>query len=1020
MKNDFFHNLMTSDLKHFLRKFFLLIIGLQWYMVSIADHHTMFAGYSQWNKLNDSIIKFQFTFFDDSEDSSLNTYTTRVAIISPYGSKFNLHPDTVYKFMRNTFSNVDEYPVHFLKSNYHSRATFDFTINLKDTFYAGLKLEISDSFMAVFYRTDEVRLVMSSNQNTLKSGTGRYILKCKVYPKNKNLASLQNQSPTFNKIGFNSSYINTADGFCFNPGALESDGDSIIFYLAPIDHYVFIPNFDTLDPTVFNNFNDNWQSPFSYKMPVSSKCGIPGIYTCTPYPNNKPPIGFYMNPRTGEVLFESVRDEHAPFHIVCKEFRKFNGKYELIGLNEMYFEFKSGFYSSRNTKIHADQFEHFICPGDSLIIPIHTSVSSSNDSSTIFWDENLLQLGGQFQIRFPPVRLKGAHFSWKPDSVHLRIEPYRFTVYSHVGAIPNYPIHARTFLIYVRPKPVVYSSFEVKTCGQISTVIDSTNELPGKWSFQWQILDSIRNVVVSESSKNSNFILPYPGSFTIRLLASNSYSNCPFIQEDSIRVEPFTTFDIPDTSFCSIEKVRITPNNLRGQPPLKYFWKTSFRTDTSDYLIFDNLKDSFVYLTVTDSNNCKYTDSLIPEIRKTPYFEFPFEGIQACIGDTITLKVPSPLMNFPRKWNNETIDSILKIHSPESYSLTVMDTINNCVHADTVTAFFREIPKAQFAFEEVCNPASMKFTYNGTRPEGNAYNITWRIADTLLQGDSIRYTPKGAEWVPLTVIANSFTGCVDTFTSNIPTGRYIKTSFNGQNVCQGDSVHFTNQSQYTLEPNWTWKLGDGNFAFTRNLKYAYSYQNESKTYLVSLKAYNDFCSDSVTEALSLFSNPLSDFYFSSMGKTYQFFAYDSSDDLRYQWLFGDGNSSSVRNPTHQYLSDNGSYTVCLEIINADGCSTKSCQEIQISAGVNDPQKAFSVFPNPTKQIIQVFPLGFDQAAIVEIYTSNGIFLSRLENISQNSHSYALPVLSSGVYYLKIISDDSSILLNHFKLIVVQD
>lgn len=49
------------------------------------------------------------------------------------------------------------------------------------------------------------------------------------------------------------------------------------------------------------------------------------------------------------------------------------------------------------------------------------------------------------------------------------------------------------------------------------------------------------------------------------------------------------------------------------------------------------------------------------------------------------------------------------------------------------------------------------------------------------------------------------------------------------------------------------------------------------------------------------------------------------------WTFGDGQSSTEQNPTHNYL-DNGTYTVCLKVISTDGtecCVDEQCHEIDV-------------------------------------------------------------------------------------------
>ncbi len=48
----------------------------------------------------------------------------------------------------------------------------------------------------------------------------------------------------------------------------------------------------------------------------------------------------------------------------------------------------------------------------------------------------------------------------------------------------------------------------------------------------------------------------------------------------------------------------------------------------------------------------------------------------------------------------------------------------------------------------------------------------------------------------------------------------------------------------------------------------------------------------------------------------------------YEWDFGDGNTSSERDPVHDYVFKDSEYTVCLTTTSPDGCRNTLCQTIQ--------------------------------------------------------------------------------------------
>jgi PKD repeat protein len=65
------------------------------------------------------------------------------------------------------------------------------------------------------------------------------------------------------------------------------------------------------------------------------------------------------------------------------------------------------------------------------------------------------------------------------------------------------------------------------------------------------------------------------------------------------------------------------------------------------------------------------------------------------------------------------------------------------------------------------------------------------------------------------------------------------------------------------------------------------------------------------------------------------------------WDFGDGNTSTLQFPTHQYAAP-GMYTVCLYTLNSCGRPDSLCQTISVPVGIDDPNlQEFDLYPNPS-------------------------------------------------------------------------
>jgi PKD repeat protein len=146
--------------------------------------------------------------------------------------------------------------------------------------------------------------------------------------------------------------------------------------------------------------------------------------------------------------------------------------------------------------------------------------------------------------------------------------------------------------------------------------------------------------------------------------------------------------------------------------------------------------------------------------------------------------------------------------------------------------------------------------------------------------------------------------------------------------------------------SWIWDFGDGNTSTMQNPNHTYAV---SGNYTVCLTITTSCGSDSscmtvnvvgCPDPVAVFSNTINNLIVSFTDNS-------TTDNAISSWLwdFGDGNTSTMQNPTHTYIAD-GSYTVCLTV--TDACGTDStCTNITVSAGgaCPDPVASFSSMDN---------------------------------------------------------------------------
>ena len=128
------------------------------------------------------------------------------------------------------------------------------------------------------------------------------------------------------------------------------------------------------------------------------------------------------------------------------------------------------------------------------------------------------------------------------------------------------------------------------------------------------------------------------------------------------------------------------------------------------------------------------------------------------------------------------------------------------------------------------------------------------------------------------------------------------------------TVDFTDLS--TNNPtSWTWAFGDGGTSTAQNPSHTYAVG----TYTVALMATNARGSDTETKVNYITVTPpavpIAEFAGSptsgTVPLTVSFTDLSSNSPTAWTWSFGDGDSSSVRNPDHTYHAA-GTYTVTLE------------------------------------------------------------------------------------------------------------
>jgi len=275
-------------------------------------------------------------------------------------------------------------------------------------------------------------------------------------------------------------------------------------------------------------------------------------------------------------------------------------------------------------------------------------------------------------------------------------------------------------------------------------------------------------------------------------------------------------------------------------------------------------------------------------------------------------------------------------------------TMNGCSNTDEVMLIVNPEPIAGFnANQTACTNEAMLFTDTSVTPNGVITEWQWDMGDgtvyTINNPNDRNITHQFATpnqfLVSLTI--TDAAGCTDTHTQTVVVQPGPVAMFTYSASCTGQPVIFTDLSI----PNggsdivsWTWDFGDipsGNNNTSNLQNPAHTFVGEMPVggYTVSLTVTNATgCAASISQQVFVDETPFVEIISSENEICLTesiLFSGVGDNVVSWFWTFGDGNTSTLQNPTHTYLSA-GTYNVNLTIVTAQGCTNNASEQIVVN------------------------------------------------------------------------------------------
>ncbi len=236
-----------------------------------------------------------------------------------------------------------------------------------------------------------------------------------------------------------------------------------------------------------------------------------------------------------------------------------------------------------------------------------------------------------------------------------------------------------------------------------------------------------------------------------------------------------------------------------------------------------------------------------------------------------------------------------------------------------------------------CESLNFEFTNTSVAPSAKPFQgaaFTWDFGDgstpvTTGTGNIQHEFPApGTYHVKLSLADTNYCNAPDTFTLIMRVAPNVKAQFSTPpEGCVPYEAVFDNTSE--AGQSFYWDFGDG--ATSNEFAPVHEYASVG-TYTVRLKVVDSMTcniSDSTSFTLTVRPKPTAGFTFSPVQpqeNTPTTYTNTSLNAVSYKWLFGDGDTSVLANPVHQFNA-NGDFNTCLVAYNEYGCADTSCQVV---------------------------------------------------------------------------------------------
>ena len=491
--------------------------------------------------------------------------------------------------------------------------------------------------------------------------------------------------------------------------------------------------------------------------------------------------------------------------------------------------------------------------------------------------------------------------------------------------------HTDTVVVY--PKPM--ASFDVASICLGDTALFANNSRvdtigPSRLTqFIWDFGNGVQQTI-----KQPGYAYQDTGVFLPELIVASN-RGCRDTTTETLWVNPnpepsFSVNDVclGDTSIF-VDSSRISRGTIQSR-----FWNFGDgNTDTvqNPRHYYSRSGQYIVRLTTRSDSQCTASVSDTAVVLEGPVADFDYQNV--CFPEPVNFadasqiscgKIQSWLWDFGDGDTSRTANPTHRYARAGVYDVGLIITMDNQFQ-DTVVKRIAVNPRPQSAFQQgslclgdtlrpkdqsqVTNPSGISSRLVAWKWKfGNGDSSTNRTAPYVYQ-DTGKYS--------LSLIVRTDSGCTDTSRQFIDVNPNPSAQFQVDSGCFGDTLTFFNQS--TIDRGrvvrFKWLFGNGDSSRQDTAQYRYPAPGDYRILLIA--GSDSGCVDTASRTLEVADAPVAGFEANDVCFPEPVLFRDTSrircgKIIRYQWNFGDGDSSGLADPQHRYARED-TYTVRLII-----------------------------------------------------------------------------------------------------------